>query len=118
MAQKKSRKYRDKNRYKLNKHNSDRQKELRNKVLVAYSDFGVPLCKQCGFGDVRALNIDHVENNGSTETRRAAVLWLWLINNNFPSGYQVLCANCNQIKEMKRREVGMRNNIRGPSSLV
>ena len=31
--------------------------------------------------------------------------WQELKNNGFPDGYQVLCRNCNWLKEIRRREV-------------
>lgn len=50
--------------------------------------------------------IDHIQHNGSQDRKRnghSATFYRYLIDNNYPAGYQVLCANCNWIKEMDRR---------------
>lgn len=113
----------DKNKekeYAYRKENSDKVKEwskkysqrLKYKVLSHYSKKEDIECGECGFFDVRALHIDHINNNGSEERKRlsnglrtcgSTKFYRFLIKNNFPEGYQVLCANCNEIKEMKRR---------------
>jgi hypothetical protein len=62
-------------------------------------------CAQCGFSDERALQIDHTGNNGAQERLRLGhrhcagyPFYRWLKREGWPSGYQVLCANCNLIK--------------------
>ena len=83
----------------------ERTKNLRYQVLSHYSKSEQPYCIKCGFNDIRALNLDHINNDGAQERklRKAQTLLLYLISNNYPNGYQVLCSNCNQIKEMDRR---------------
>jgi hypothetical protein len=88
------------------KHNE----KIKTKVIQAYSKSGEVKCDWCGFSDIRALCIDHVNNNGAEERRRlkdktfaGRNFYKWLIDNNFPEGYQILCANCNLIKEIERR---------------
>lgn len=83
--------------------------------VMAYYCKGKPQCMQCGFDDLRALCIDHIANNGAEHRqsltgqtgRRAAMgstIYLWLKRQNYPDGFQVLCANCNMIKETEYRE--------------
>ena len=58
-------------------------------------------CIQCGFGDWRGLQIDHVNGGGSKHRKEFANVWTYYkhIHENLDSGdYQVLCANCNQIR--------------------
>lgn len=65
-------------------------------------------CK-CGFSDPRALQIDHVHSNGAEHRRRSTSLNAYYaeIAANYASGdYQVLCANCNQIKRYEANETG------------
>jgi len=68
-------------------------------------------CQRCGFSDIRALSIDHVKGGG-TRLRRVqgtgSNLARWLMKNNYPAGYQVLCMNCQFVKRYERGE------IRGP----
>lgn len=63
-------------------------------------------CVRCGFDDWRALQVDHIEGGGTEEMR--------LLNNHTAyyqrilelgtEKYQLLCANCNQIKRYENGE--------------
>lgn len=81
---------------------------LREKVLSYYGG-GKAVCVECGFEDIRALTIDHKEDNGSymrKALRRKGVglhFYRWLKGHNYPEGYQTLCMNCQFIKEFDRR---------------
>lgn len=87
--------------------------KLRYEVLSHYSG-GKPKCKKCGFEDIRALCIDHI-NNGGCRHRKSIrkILFKWLKKQGLPPGYQVLCANCNTIKqdgvyeEVRKRKLEM-----------
>ncbi len=56
-------------------------------------------CECCKESNVAFLCVDHVNNNGSThrkEIRNISFgIYNWLIKNDFPPGFQVLCHNCN-----------------------
>lgn len=75
----------------------------RAEVLAHYSPSSPPRCACCG--TTRKLTIDHV-NGGGTAHRREIFgrpqsgwqFYLWLIAENFPPGYQVLCRPCNGSK--------------------
>ena len=63
-------------------------------------------CVACNFSDIRALQIDHINNNGAEERRALGGqkfsgwnFYRWLKQQGWPSGYQTLCANCNAIKQ-------------------
>lgn len=58
-------------------------------------------CVTCGFNDSRALQIDHVNDDGCLErkgTRPNRRQRLRMILNDTDNRYQILCANCNWIK--------------------
>lgn len=79
----------------------------RKLVLIRHYSNGTMSCSQCGYSDIRALCIDHINNNGAEEKRihgGSSRVWAHIIKQGFPKGYQVLCCNCNQIKEMERRK--------------
>lgn len=79
--------------------------EHRIKIIEHYSN-GKNCCARCGIDDIRVLDIDHINNNGAEERRKTGQLgsvW-YIVRNNFPDGYQILCRNCNWIKELDRRE--------------
>jgi len=84
--------------------------ELKETTLSKYSG-GPPACNRCGFSDIRALSIDHIAGDGC-EHRRVDVkgggfrMYLWLKYRNYPTGYQVLCMNCQFIKRFENKEVG------------
>lgn len=64
-------------------------------VLFYYSN-GYMKCDLCGEDDIDVLNIDH-ENGDGMEHRKTfkGNINNWLIQNNFPEGFRVLCRNCN-----------------------
>lgn len=76
---------------------------LRAEVIQTYGG----ICKCCGEDEPIFLTIDHINNDGA-DHRRALVgrnqgggswnTYIWLKKNNFPSGFQVLCWNCNWAK--------------------
>ncbi len=77
-----------------------KHREQRLAVLAYYSG-NTMACIRCGFGDVRALCLDHINGGGTAHRRRLGNgknVWLWLARHGFPDGYQILCANCNAIK--------------------
>jgi hypothetical protein len=61
-------------------------------------------CKDCGFTDIRALQIDHVDGGGIKD--RAGLMYgFWKKVLSDTSGkYQLLCANCNAIKRIVNKE--------------
>lgn len=95
--------YREKNRAKINAKATLVRREYKRKVLEYYGNE----CKTCKFSDIRALQIDHINNNGAEERKSLGgqkfsgwKFYKYLIDNNYPDGYQTLCANCNMIKQL------------------
>lgn len=77
---------------------------LRTQALERYGTE----CKNCGFSDTRALQIDHINNDGGKERRGLGGqnfsgwrFYHWLKQQGWPDGYQTLCANCNMIKHVE-----------------
>lgn len=67
----------------------------------------------CGWNDLRALTIDHI--NGSGIKHRKTIgkkagwhFYAWLIKQGFPEGYQVLCMNHQFIKRIVNHELRKR----------
>lgn len=72
---------------------AERWMVMRLMVMEAY---GGAHCACCGESTYEFLTIDHIDNDGAKH--RAAIgshLYRWLIENDFPEGFQVLCMNCN-----------------------
>lgn len=63
-------------------------------------------CARCGFDDPRAFQIDHVNGGGTKDVRQHASRWAYLkaVLADTSGKFQVLCANCNQIKRVELGE--------------
>jgi len=59
-------------------------------------------CKLCDAMDMAVLSIDHIDGGGTRHRnqllRQGTTLYRWLVKNNYPEGFQVLCFNCNMKK--------------------
>jgi hypothetical protein len=77
------------------------QERFRHTALSFLTD-GKMCCSNCGLPIYQTLEFDHINNDGAEHRRREAGRWFsfpkWLIDNNFPNGFQVLCANCHSFK--------------------
>lgn len=79
-----------------------RQKQFlltrRISVLSFYSG-GTPMCACCGEKNYEFLAIDHINNDGSKHRKQiGGNINAWIVANNFPDIFQVLCHNCNFAK--------------------
>ena len=75
-------------------------------VLTYYSK-GTPKCKNCGITGMPFLQIDHIYGRkamGQTRTDGGVRLYREL-HKKHPEGYQVLCSNCNMMKEIRRHKL-------------
>lgn len=77
--------------------------ELKIKVLTHYGH-GKCTCIICGFDDIRALSIDHIQGGGNEHRRKLTYsnIYKWLVENDYPEGFQTLCMNCQFIKRYKK----------------
>lgn len=78
---------------------------LKQKMSV-YDILGMK-CVKCGFDDIRALQIDHVNGGGNREIKVVKINKYRFIFAKLIAGskdYQVLCANCNWIKRVENNE--------------
>lgn len=58
---------------------------------------GEGTCRWCGQGDIDVLCFDHVNQDGAAHRKQvgnSSMAW-WLIQHDYPEGFQVLCYNCN-----------------------
>jgi hypothetical protein len=80
-------------------------RDLRDEVVAAYGG----KCACCGEAEPRFLSIDHVNNDGADHRRSLGAgtgngkgggsrTLVWLRQNSYPPGFQVLCMNCNMGK--------------------
>jgi len=82
------------------------RERLRFEILSHYSNGTMRCaCPPCGESIIEFLELDHINNDGAKQKReglKSTRLWTWIKKNNFPEGYQVLCANCNRGKYINR----------------
>lgn len=68
---------------------------LQHQAIVAYGGYR---CACCGETEPLLLTLDHINNDGARHRRQlggSMPLYQWLRDNNYPPGFQVLCASCN-----------------------
>ena len=74
-------------------------------IFNKYTDQFIPCCKCCNETGLEFLELDHIDNNGSNHRKKLKLssglnTYLWIIRNNFPPIFQLLCTNCNFTKGM------------------
>lgn len=71
-------------------------RKRREDVVAAYGG----RCECCGETALEFLAIDHINGGGNRHRRKLgrSNIYGWLIRNKYPSGFRVLCHNCNQAR--------------------
>jgi|WetSurMetagenome_2_1015567.scaffolds.fasta_scaffold602631_1 hypothetical protein len=74
---------------------------LKKEILDHYGK----TCACCGETIIDFLTLEHIEGNGNIHRMKlfkhnvgGVHMYRWIKRNNFPSGYSVLCMNCNWAK--------------------
>ncbi|KKM05964.1 hypothetical protein LCGC14_1748790 [marine sediment metagenome] len=102
-----------------------RDKKFRHKLKIETINHYGGKCKCCGEDLIEFMTIDHINNNGAEHrlkvlgSKRYAgwKFYLWLRQNNYPKGFQVLCFNCNCAKQFsgicphKNRQIYIYSNL-------
>jgi len=86
---------------------SGKEGENKKKVLEHYSK-GIIRCICCNEGNTGFLSIDHIHGRGKEfkENKLSGrKIYSWLVQNNFPKGYRVLCFNCNSGRNLTENKV-------------
>lgn len=82
----------------VRKKNRVRRIERKKLILAHYGG----KCKECGEDHWAKLAIDHLNNDGNKHRKEikkhGSTFYEWLVNNNFPEEFQILCHNCNWLK--------------------
>lgn len=94
---------------------------LKVEILTHYGN-GRCSCVKCGYNNILALSIDHINGDGKQHRQMKGVgskFYRWLKNNNFPMGFQTLCMNCQRIKMIENNEAWyLRENKSKCTSLI
>lgn len=82
--------------------------DVKINVLTHYGNAKLA-CVQCGEARLPCLTIDHVDNNGNLDRKGRNLygsnFYKMLRRQNYPSGFQTLCMNCQFIKMHDVRRV-------------
>lgn len=91
-TQAKQKEWAEKNKEKRKLQNRKYWLKLRKQVFDHYGNS----CVCCGESISQFLTIDHVNGGGRTHRKKVgSAIYRWLRHNNYPSGFQTLCFNCN-----------------------
>lgn len=83
--------------YKYKNKKRIRAKRQKKRKLVIEHYGGKCVC--CGEKRIEFLAIDHINNDGNEHRKKLTTkIFYWLIKNNYPDGFQILCHNCNSSK--------------------
>jgi hypothetical protein len=70
-------------------------------IMSHYSN-GTPTCSCCGENHIEFLSIDHIDGGGNRQRKDLGisgnVFYEYLKKQGYPTGYRVLCHNCNQAR--------------------
>lgn len=102
----KQREYYLKNRDRLNEYGKSYRTRKKYEVFRHYCN-GEPHCQwpSCDVSDMDMLTIDHKDANAGGGGH---AVYSWIVKNNFPNNFQVLCANHQFKKEAEFRRAGGR----------
>lgn len=77
------------------------RKSMRIAALIRYGG-ETPVCACCGESVIEFLGIDHINGQGTVHRKQmrkeGLSPYLWLRKHGYPSGFRVLCHNCNMAK--------------------
>lgn len=83
---------------KTNQWRKDRRVIKRKEVIVGYGG----KCVCCGEAEWKFLTLDHPNSDGQKDRAKYRMqldqLYGYVIANNFPKEYQLLCMNCNWVR--------------------
>ena len=94
--------YNVKNRVKNREQYNAKRRRYRKKwklvIFQHYSENEVPFCACCKETTFEFLTLDHINGDGSAHRREIGKgdrLHTWIIKNNYPPLFRILCYNCN-----------------------
>ena len=85
-------------------------RQLQKVNALTHYGGGKLACVKCGYGDIRALSIDHINGEGHKHRQliKGSNIYVWLRKNGYPEGYQTLCMRCQWIKRDENKELEQR----------
>ena len=86
-------KSRKRNRKTIRQWHKNKRLEMKKKIINHYGG----KCACCGESRIEFLAIDHIKGGGKKHRKNigAGNLLYWIIRNNYPKRFRILCHNCN-----------------------
>ncbi len=86
-----------KNKERLKEYKRQHWKEVWKKERKEVLDHYGNMCVCCKETQEEFLTIDHIHGGGNKHKKEMKIsnIYKWLIKNNFPEGFRLLCYNCN-----------------------
>ncbi len=81
-----------------NSHYMKEYTQNRRKTVISHYSQGGNCCECCGEDMYQFLTLDHINNDGAEHRKQIGgshELVDWIIKNNYPAEFQILCQNCN-----------------------
>lgn len=96
---KRDRKYREKNASWIKTRRNYNYWRSKVRVVEHYTG-GKNACQCCAEDTFEFLSVDHINGGGKAHRNEIgkSEIYRWIIRNNFPPGFQILCFNCNLAK--------------------
>lgn len=98
--------WRDRNRNnpEYKRKNLERTKRYNLKMKQLCFDHYNNKCRCCGETIFEFLTVEHINGNGRKHRKENKIndIYRWLVLNNFPEGFEVLCYNCNCGKRLNK----------------
>lgn len=98
--------YRKRHPMKVEEYKLKRQEQKRD--VITYYGNGECACVKCGEKRLPCLSIDHIDGGRHKHFKdfgiKSSTFYKWLIDNNFPEGFQTLCMNCQWVKRFEKGE--------------
>jgi hypothetical protein len=104
-------------KYLLRKSAYKHRLKMKNIIFSHYSTNGEIKCGCCGEKEIKFLAVDHINGGGNTHRKVVSYntggtnFYRWLMKNNYPKEFQILCFNCNWGKKMNNGICPHKTNI-------
>jgi hypothetical protein len=90
------------------KYHQDRRLLVLNHYSKVLSNSNKPICRFCGLVGIDFLHVDHIDGvtdeDKQRKIRASSKLIQYILDENFPKRFQILCGNCNWLKHFESKQ--------------
>jgi len=78
----------------------------RKQQVVFFYTKGTMSCSRCKEQDIDLLTVEHINGNGIKHRKKiSSSIEKWLVDNDFPEEYDILCRNCNWKQYLLKKDI-------------